>query len=131
MNLDEIREDLEFLKVYEAVIFGSYVTGDFRVGSDIDIAVISRTKDQDKNVDLLKSILGMGGQIYDLRIFELLPLKVKATLMDDYLVLFGDELEISEYFYGFRKEWDDQKHRILDGYFTSYKEKIAAMRAKR
>jgi hypothetical protein len=73
----------------------------------------------------------MGGQLYDLRVFELLPLKVKATLMSDYLVLFGDELEISEYFYDYRREWDDQKYRILDGYFKSYKEKIAAIRSNR
>lgn len=29
--------------------------------------------------------------------------------MDKYIVLFGDKLEISEYFYHFRKLWKDSK----------------------
>ncbi|HIE30980.1 MAG TPA: hypothetical protein EYP67_01170 [Methanosarcinales archaeon] len=47
-NLDwcqEIKGDLAFLRGYDAVIFGSYVTGDFRDGSGIDVALITRIKD--------------------------------------------------------------------------------------
>lgn len=129
MNSEQIKKDLSFLKNYEVILYGSYVSGEFRDGSDIDIAVITRTKDDNKNLELLKSFIGKARPIYDIRIFELLPLKLKASAMSCYSVLFGDVLEISEYFYEYRKQWDDQKHRIMNGYFKSYKEKIAAMRS--
>lgn len=57
-----------------------------------------------------------GAPVYDIRVFELLPLKVKVTALSDYEILFGDEPSISEYFYRFRKQWEDQKRRILSGY---------------
>lgn len=129
ITLEEIRRDLQFLKNHEAVIYGSYVTGEFREGSDIDVAVITRSRDTEKNLDLLRSLIGMARPVYDIRIFELLPLKVKASVMSDYVVLYGDEPEISEYFYMYRKLWDDQKRRILEGYFESYRESIDAIRS--
>lgn len=131
MNLERIKKDLEFLKNYAVILYGSYVSGEFREGSDIDVAIITRIKDDDKNIQLLKSFIGKARPLYDIRIFELFSLKLKASVMSCYSVLYGDELEISEYFYEYRKLWDDQKHRIMEGYFGSYKEKIAAMKAGR
>ena len=116
MKIEHIREDLKFLKDYEVVIYGSYVTGEFREGSDIDIAVITRIRDEKKNIKILKSFIGRTKNLYDIRVFELLPLKVKASVMKNYIVLFGDKGEISEYFYYYRKLWEDQKRRILEGY---------------
>ena len=65
--------------------------------------------------------------IYHLNIFELLHLNVKADIMDNHIVIFGDRLEISEYFYHFRKLWNDQKHRYYDNQFSSFKEKMKAL----
>jgi len=42
--------------------------------------------------------------------------------MKNYKVLFGDEVEISEYFYFYRKLWADSKHRIFDNQFKNLKE---------
>lgn len=130
MNLKKIRADLSFLRDFEVVLYGSYVSGGWRDGSDIDIAVISRSRVEHENIELLTSFLGMAKPIYEIRVFELLPLKVKATLMSDYDVIFGSEPEVSEYFYFYRKLWDDQKHRILEGYHSSYRDKIRAMRSR-
>lgn len=91
--------------------------------------MVTRTKDPDKNLELLKGFIGKTKPTYDIRVFELLPLKLKATVMDAYSVLYGDELEISEYLYQYRKLWSDQKHRILGGYHKSYKEKIEAIKS--
>lgn len=129
MNLENIKKELGFLRDYEAVIYGSHVTGDCRVGSDIDVVVITRVKDRSENVELLKSFIGKARPIYDIRIFELLPLKLKASVMSDYVTLFGEDPEVSEYFYYYRKQWEDQKRRIIGGYHSSYKEKIAAMKS--
>ena len=129
MKLEQIKNDLDFLKDYDTIIFGSFVTGEFRERSDIDIAVVTGIRYGKKNIKTLKNLLGKAPEIYDIRIFELLSLKVRASIMDNYLVLYGDGHEISEYFYfHHRKEWDDCKHRIEEGYYTSYKEQVSAIR---
>ncbi len=66
--------------------------------------------------------------MYDLRLFELLPLKIKASVMNNYTVLYGELPDISEYFYYYRKLWGDCKHRVAAGQFESYKEQVAAIR---
>ena len=129
MKLDKIKSDLDFLKDYDTIIFGSFVNEEFRKGSDIDIAVVTGIKDNDANIKTFKSLLGKVPEIYDICIFELLPLKVRASIMDNYIVLYGDGPEISEYFYfHHRKEWDDCKHRIEEGYYTSYREQVSAIK---
>ena len=128
MKMDKIKRDLDFLKDYDTIIFGSFATGEFRKGSDIDIAVVTRIKDDDANIKTLKTLIGKAPEIYDIRIFELLSLTVRASIMDNYIVLYGDGPDISEYFYfHHRKEWDDCKHRIEEGYYTSYKEQVKAI----
>lgn len=127
MRLEEIKKELWFLKDYKAVIYGSYVTGELREGSDIDIAVITGIKDEKENIDILYSFLGKAKSIYDIRIFELLPLKIQASIMSSYEVLYGSEAEISGYFYPYRKLWEDCRHRIIEGYHKSYKDKIRAI----
>jgi hypothetical protein len=63
---------------------------------------------------LWKSLLGKVPSIYDVRIFELLPINVEMSIVQSYQVLFGNKLEISEYFYPVRKRWDDYRHRFLE-----------------
>ena len=47
-----------------------------------------------------------------MRIFELLPLYLKAAVMEQGVVVYcKDEPELYEYFYPFRRDWQDQKHR--------------------
>ena len=123
--MEKIREDLKALTKYEVVLFGSVVTGDQREGSDIDVAVITRIKDEDKNISILKELLSKVKPKYELRIFELLPIKIKASIIENYVVVFGDELEISEYFYYWRKFWEDVKYRI--SYHRSYKDMLKAL----
>ena len=129
-RIEVIREELALLSKYQAVVYGSFVTGEFRKGSDVDVAVITGIKDVKKNVEIQKSFFGKFNPVYDIRVFELLPIKVKASVFSNYLVLFGDELEISEYFYYWRKLWEDVRHRI--SYHESYIEKMKAIeRGKR
>ncbi|GAG55302.1 unnamed protein product [marine sediment metagenome] len=132
MKLDElrkIRENLNFLKEkYNAVVYGSYVEGGIRPNSDIDITVLSYETKKEKNIELQKDLLGKLPLKYDIRIFELLPIYIKISIIENYKVIFGDPLEISEYFYYFRKKWDDCKHRILSNQFSSYHERLSLIR---
>ena len=126
-SMDEIKTDLSILNKYEVVIFGSHAAEKADRRSDIDIAVITREKDRKKCLDIWKEISGTAPDIYDIKIFELLPLHIKASLIRNYKVIFGNRLDISEYFYVFKKNWNDVKHRIKENQFQSAKEKIMAL----
>ena len=123
-SLDEIRADLVFIKDFEVVVFGSYANKKVDKRSDIDVAVITREKDRNKDFRIWENSLAKTSDIYDIKIFELLPLNIQASLIEKYEVVFGDRLDISEYFYEYKKRWDDTKHRIIENQFRSVKEKI-------
>jgi predicted nucleotidyltransferase len=114
------------------VIYGSYLTNDFIPSrSDIDIAVITQKKNEEINLEIWNSLLGKTPSVYDIRIFELLPLYIKMEIINHHLVLFGDPLEISEYFYYYRKIWKDMEHRIRNNQFENIKKKIKLMKNRK
>lgn len=126
-SLEDIKADLSFIRDYEVVVFGSYASGRADRRSDIDIALITKEKDRNRCVEIWKKTLGKAPDIYDIKIFELLPLHIKASLIQNYEVVFGNRLDISEYFYNFRKLWNDIKYRIKENQFQSAKEKIMSL----
>jgi len=132
MKLDKLRTIKEKLKLleekYDVVIYGSYVEGGTRPDSDIDVAVLSYETNRKKNIKLQKELLGKFSLKYDIRIFELLPIYIQISIIENYKVIFGDLLEISEYFYQFRKRWEDCKHRILSNQFSSYHERLSLIK---
>jgi predicted nucleotidyltransferase len=128
---DQIKmcKDLHFLEdKYDVVVYGSFVEGGMRPNSDIDIAIISYEAEKDKNVEIQKELLGQFPLKYDIRIFELFPIYLQISIIKNHRVIFGDPLEISEYFYSFRKKWDDCKYRILTNQFSSYRERLSLIR---
>lgn len=127
-SLDEIKTNLSFLKDYEVVVFGSYAGKMADKRSDIDIAVITRENDRNRCMEIWSDILGKAQGIYDIKIFELLPLRIKASVIKKYVVVFGNRSDVSEYFYGFRKLWNDMKHRIEENRFRSMEEKVMVLK---
>ncbi len=128
-SLDQIRRDLRYISSYEAVIYGSYATGEYIEGSDIDVAVITRERDRSRNFKIQLDLWGkVPSSTYDVRVFELLPIRVKASVIRKYLVLFGKEPEISEYFYKWRKIWEDVRRRIE---LISVDEKVRALERRK
>ena len=121
-SLNEIKRDLQPFQNYWVVLYGSYVTGTYTPRSDIDVAIITKEKDPRRNRRILFKLLSKVKSDYDLRIFELLPLHIKAEVMDNYIVVFGDPLDIAEYFYFYRKIWKDMKWRYLENQYSTYKE---------
>ena len=125
-RINELRKLLApFQDKFEVVLYGSYVEGGVRPNSDIDIAIISREKDIKHNLKLQKEILGKVSSKFDIRVFELLPIYIQISIINNYQVIFGNPLEISEYFYFYRKKWDDCKYRILSNQFSSYRERLS------
>jgi len=125
-RIEDIREILEYLKEkFEVILFGSSVEGGIRSESDIDIAVITRNSSKKQNMELQKTLLGRFPLKFDIRVFELFPIDIQISVIENYDVIFGNLLEISEYFYYFRKKWDDCKYRILSNQFTSFHERLS------
>jgi hypothetical protein len=111
-------------EVNGVLLFGSAAKGRLSKRSDIDIALVRpRTKQV-----LLKVFARLGGK-YDVKIFEALPLMVKMDIIQHHQVIFGDEVELSYYFYRFRKEWDDMHCRIKSNQFKNADELINQRRA--
>jgi len=78
-----------------------------------------------KNLKIQKDVLGLLPLKYDIRVFELLPIHIQIAIIKNHLVIHGDPLEISEYFYQYRKKWEDCKHRILSNQFKSFRERLS------
>ena len=130
-SIKKIKNKLKALDNYEVVVFGSLISGKHTKRSDIDIAVITRLKSRGKNKEIWYNLLNKVLSGYDLKVFELLPLPMQISISDNHKVIFGDSLEISEYFYHFRKLWRDVEKRYNENQFTSLKEKKEALqRAK-
>ncbi|GAG97532.1 unnamed protein product [marine sediment metagenome] len=126
VELGEVRNSFETLEEkYEVIMYGSQVEGGSRPSSDVDIAVITRKVSKEENVKIQEELLGILPLKYDIRVFELYPIYIQMSIIENYKVVFGDPLEISEYFYQYRKKWDDCKHRILSNQFLSYKERLS------
>ncbi|MHA1274793.1 MAG: nucleotidyltransferase domain-containing protein [Promethearchaeota archaeon] len=124
-SLNEIKEDLKFCRNFWAVIYGSYANKEFiPERSDIDVAIITQTKDRQKNFKIWLHILEQVPVNYDFRIFELLPLYIQIEIIKNYDVIYGDPLEISEYFYHYRVIWKDMADRFNNNQFYSIKEKL-------
>jgi predicted nucleotidyltransferase len=123
--LNKVQKELTKLKTYQVVIYGSFISGYYIPHkSDIDIAIITHHQEKEKNIAIWKKFLGEFNESYDIKVFELLPLYLKIEIINNYQVLFGDSLEISEYFYHYRSIWKDMAHRIKVNRFKTVNEKI-------
>ncbi|MHA1731692.1 MAG: nucleotidyltransferase domain-containing protein [Promethearchaeota archaeon] len=123
--MGKLREELHGLSKYWTVVYGSVLSPYFIPGrSDIDVAVVTRKRDREENLEVWHDLLGRVHPRYDVRVFELLPLQVQADILDNYIVVFGDPLELSEYFYKFRVAWKDVEKRVRDNQFESVAEKL-------
>jgi uncharacterized protein len=106
MEKEKIIKDFEFLKydVEAIIIFGSYARNEQTSRSDIDVCVVCGNK-KEKIEKVWNKILESGiTEKYDVKIFELLPLKMKISVIKGGKVLYAkNEIELSYYFRFFKK----------------------------
>ncbi len=121
MDADDLKRtvmaDFSFLsesrtfEVLGLLLFGSVAKGESSDRSDIDLCVVAPVV-RDHPVFFRWLLAHLRDTRYDLRIFELLPLYLQIELIEHGEVLFARDLyELYEYFYPFRRLWDDQKRR--------------------
>ncbi len=114
---EKVREDLRFLfdnrSVLGVLLYGSVVAGESTERSDIDICVVTPAAG-DKVAFLRWILANVKDGRYDVRVFELLPLYLKMEVVEHGVVVHARDIyELYEYFYAFRKSWDDQKQRQM------------------
>jgi len=114
---EKVREDLRFLfenrSVLGVLLYGSVVAGESTERSDIDICVVAPAAGD--TVAFSRWILSnVKDERYDVRVFELMPLYLKMEVVEHGVVVHARDIyELYEYFYTFRKSWDDQKQRQM------------------
>jgi predicted nucleotidyltransferase len=111
--LAKAKRDFLFLqgRVLGIMLFGSWARGEANERSDIDLCIIA-PEVEDKASLWREAISEPRDSRYDVRIFELLPLYMKMAVIEEGVVVYSrDVLDLYEYFYPFRREWGDQKHR--------------------
>ncbi len=124
-TLASLKEHFSNLKgQFEIVLFGSQASETASLRSDYDIAIITRSNNRKYNLQKQWDVLKFSQSILDIRIFELFSITIKISIIRNYKVIWGDPLEISEYFYSFRKIWKDCRHRILSNQLMHYSERL-------
>jgi len=123
IKIEKIMEDFKPFKdeVEGILLFGSSVKNQKTQRSDIDICLVKPKSD-----DILLKVFEEVGGKYDVKIFEKLPLTLQIDIIKNHRVLFGDEVELSYYFYRYRKLWKDNKQRIEKHSFKNVEEMIEA-----
>lgn len=109
----KVRRDLQFLEeeVLGVLLYGSWATGEAHPRSDIDICIVA-PRAEDKIKLWRMALAEIHEQIYDLRIFELMPLYLEMEVIERGIVIFASDIyELYEYFYPFRRIWEDQRRR--------------------
>jgi predicted nucleotidyltransferase len=125
MIIKDITRDFEDFKddALGILLFGSYSHGEETQRSDIDICLVKPL-----NNSLVKKIDKKLGGKYDLKVFEDLPLFIQIEIIGKHTVISGNKVDLSAYFYRFRKLWEDMIPRIQANRFTSVGERMALRR---
>jgi predicted nucleotidyltransferase len=117
VEIEALKKDFSFLfsrnDVLGILLYGSAASGNETMGSDIDICLISPSN---KDISgLFKEIyrkLDVFSKKYDVHCFEELPLYIQIRVIEDHKIIYAkDVYELFEYFYYFRKLWEDQAMR--------------------
>jgi len=124
---EELRRDFREFEdsCMGVLLYGSHAKGKATKRSDVDVCLVKPKPGVYKRV-----FQKLGGK-YDVKVFEELPLYVQIEVIRNHVVIYGDELELSEYFYQFRKLWKDMERRIRENQFESVGEKVKLRRRAR
>ena len=114
-------------RILAVLLFGSVVRDEEHLKSDVDVCVVVPGASHfyydcegvsDEKVDASDVLMKVFRKVdtasedIDVHIFEDLPLHVQMDIIEDHEVVYtSDKLGMYEYFYNYRKLWDDQKHR--------------------
>lgn len=118
IKINELKKDFSFLdkdikekNILAVILYGSYAKNMQHIRSDIDICIVApKNKTVKERVNLLRYLWrNVNTSKYDIRLFEELPLYIKASVIKNYKVIYVGNLgELQYYFYKTIKLWNDQ-----------------------
>jgi len=117
VEIEPIRKDFYFLSLRKDILaillYGSVAKGEDTPQSDIDICIVSPScKDKKSLLNEIYRKLDVFSKKYDVRFFEELPLYIQINVIKSNKIIYSkDVYELYEYFYYFRKLWEDQAMR--------------------
>lgn len=112
MDKKQLKKDFSFLKgkVMAILLFGSKIKQS-TPRSDIDICIVAKEKDS-RIIREVYQHIDVNKKRYDVHTFNELPLHIKIDIINNHREIYiKDKPELYEYFYFYRKLWNDQKHR--------------------
>ncbi|KKN28749.1 hypothetical protein LCGC14_0851150 [marine sediment metagenome] len=114
--LEQIYSDFSIIiqkrEILGILLYGSYLMDNETYRSDIDICIVAPNEDIHQLISIILQNVNVTSKKYDVRVFQELPLYIKIHVIENgKLIYSGDKLDLYEYFYLYRKLWNDQKHR--------------------
>jgi len=114
--LDQIYNDFSYViekkDILGILLYGSYSKSQNTNRSDIDICIVAPNEDIHQLISLILQNINVDANKYDIRLFNELPLYIKIHIIEDGILIYSsNELDLYEFFYIYRKLWEDQKHR--------------------
>ncbi len=120
----ELKEEFSWVRdddrISAVLLFGSTVKGEAHLKSDTDVTVVVPGASHFCGVkvearEILMKVfreVDTGSLNIDVHIFEELPLHIQIDIIEEHKIIYtSDKYGMYEYFYNYRKLWDDQKHR--------------------
>ncbi|MHA1490514.1 MAG: nucleotidyltransferase domain-containing protein [Promethearchaeota archaeon] len=114
--IKQIKDDFSIIikkkEIQGILLFGSHVINKETNRSDIDICVVAPKENVNELLSFIMQNVNVNLKKYDVRIFAELPLYIKIQVIEKGKLIFSpNKYDLYEYFYFYRKLWDDQKHR--------------------
>lgn len=103
-----------FEKVKFIILYGSAARGQMRKGSDIDICIYYDGEPEEASKFRFKVLSELFEDIYDVQIYQQLPLYVRIEVLKGEVLYFEDKRFLYEKAYETIKDFDEFKHRFYD-----------------
>jgi predicted nucleotidyltransferase len=112
----KIKQDFKGLSknknIVAILLYGSWASGEATPRSDIDLCIVAPKTEPQAVLSTIWRTVNVTARKYEVYVFEEMPLYLKMEVINSHKVIYAqDEGELYEYFYFFRKLWNDQKHR--------------------
>ncbi len=120
MKISDLRKDFNPFKekTLGILLFGSYALSEESGVSDMDVCIVKPV-----NEKVFVEVNKLLGGKYDVKVFERLPLYIQMEIIRNHKIIYGEEIELSEYFYSFRRLWKDMELRVKLNRFASVEER--------
>lgn len=111
---NNFAEIIKQKKILGILLFGSYLNNMETNRSDLDICVVAPKEDAGSLLSFILKNINVNVKKYDIRLFKELPLYIKIQIIENGILIYSpDKLDLYEFFYIYRKFWNDQKHRQM------------------